>query len=81
MKIKKGKKKGKGTHFYGMTKLAKGAKTAWLSQENVHGWSLGLALADRTIWLRNLRFASRAEVEKALEKNKVVFMPLKSSKK
>jgi len=63
--------------YYGLTKLKKGQKYCWLSLENKHGWALGLALDNRTVWLRNIRFASRQEVEAVLGKSKVVFIKLK----
>lgn len=63
--------------YYGIVKLKKGQKLAWFSQENKHGWSLGLALEKRTIWLRNIRFASKAEVLRAVDSKSVVFIEKK----
>lgn len=65
--------------YYGLEVLKEGTKFAWLSMQNKNGWSLGLALNKRTIWLRNIRFATRKEVERALEgsKRSVVFVPVK----
>ena len=65
---------------YGATRIANGQKMAWISIQNKNGWSLGLALNKKTIWLRNTRFATRDVVEIALEKTKVVFVELKNSK-
>lgn len=62
--------------FYGMVKIPAGYKHSWLSMENKHGWSLGLALEKRTIWLKNVRFNSIAEVKKAI-KSGIVFTNLK----
>lgn len=61
--------------YYGLDKVRTGAKLAWVSQENKHGWSLGLAHGKRTVWLRNVRFASEKEVERAL-KSGVAFIHL-----
>ena len=68
--------KKKTKRYYGLDKVRKGAKLAWVSQQNRHGWSLGLAHGKRTIWLRNVRFRSEVEVKRALKSN-VVFVHLK----
>lgn len=65
--------------YYGLEVL-KGQKFAWLSQQNKHGYSLGLALNSRTVWLRNIRFATRKDVENAMQKAKLVFINLKGTK-
>ncbi len=63
---------------YGMVQLPKGKKFVWLSQQNKFGWSLGLALESHTCWLRNVRFATRKDVEQSLGgTSKVVFVELK----
>jgi hypothetical protein len=62
--------------FYGIVKIPTGVKLAWLSVQNKHGWSLGLALENRTVWLRNVRFSSIKEVKAAL-KSGIVFVDLK----
>ena len=66
------KKAVKRVRFYGLVKPKSGQKMSWLSQQNKHGWSLGLALGKRTIWLRNVRFASVGDVEKALKAGTVL---------
>lgn len=65
--------------YYGVVKVKDGAKFAWLSAENKFGWSLGFALNNRTVWLRNVRFSSSKEVTRALRAS-VVFIKLKKSK-
>jgi uncharacterized protein YgiM (DUF1202 family) len=72
----KSKKNIKRKARYGMVKIAKGQKLSWLSVENKQGWSLGLALNGKTIWLKNTRFPSQAEAERAVDA-KVVFIPVK----
>lgn len=67
--------------YYGLEILKSGTKFAWISAQNKYGWSLGLALNKRTVWLRNIRFADRKDVEKALGKSSVVFVELKKSAK
>lgn len=67
--------------YYGLQVLREGGKTAWLSSQNRHGWALGLALNNRTVWLRNIRFQSRKDVEAAMSKGKIVFIHLKGSPK
>jgi uncharacterized protein YgiM (DUF1202 family) len=64
--------------YYGMVRIREGEKMVWLSQQNKHGWSLGLAMNKRTIWLRNVRFQSRKDVTKAIERGKLVFIHLKN---
>lgn len=75
-KVKGKRKLPKRKRYYGMTVVREGKKQCWLSSQNKNGWSLGLALNDRTVWLRNIRFESRKDVEAAL-KSKVVFVHLK----
>lgn len=65
--------------YYGLTKIRKGAKFAWIAQENKHGWALGYALEKRTVWLRNLRFASKEEVLRVLDSKSVVFIAKKGA--
>lgn len=77
MNKKKKEKSPKRKRYYGMAKIKNGAKFAWLSVENKHGWSLGFALNDHTAWVKNVRFATRQEVERALGKTKAVFIKLK----
>ena len=68
--------------YYGTVKIKEGQKLCWLSKENKNGWSLGLGLNQRTVWLTGLRFKSRKEVERILESDSipVVFVELKNSK-
>jgi hypothetical protein len=63
-----------------MKRVKRGQKIAWLAKEDKHGWALGLVLGDRTLWLRHLRFADRAEVERATGKITIVFIYLKNPK-
>lgn len=77
-KVLKGAKAKKRVRHYGMVKIPKGAKICWLSVQNKNGWSLGLALNSRTIWLRNVRFSSKDEVSRATDAQKVVFVGKKS---
>lgn len=72
-KIKKEQPK----RYFGLTKVKKGAKMLWKSEENKHGWSLGFVVAGRTVWLRNIRFASQEEALRALESANVDFSSLK----
>ena len=51
---------------YGMVKVRKGQKLAWLSKETKNGWSLGLAIGERNYWLKNVQLASRDEVKRAV---------------
>lgn len=63
----------KRVRYYGILKIKKGQKLAWVSKENKHGWSLGLAVEKRTVWLRNVRFASLEEVERATTQLNTVY--------
>lgn len=76
-KVQGKRKLPKRERYYGMTVVREGKKQCWVSTQNKNGWSLGLALNDRTVWLRNIRFESRKDVEAAL-KGKVVFVHLKA---
>lgn len=51
---------------YGMAKLKKGQKPLWISKQDKNGWSLGLVLSDHTRWIRNVRFANKEDLAKAL---------------
>lgn len=64
---------------YGMNKVKTGVKLCWLSRQNLHGWSLGLALNGRTVWLTNTRLASISEIKRAL-KSAVVYVHSAKSK-
>ena len=66
--------------YYGLTKIKVGQKIAWVSAQNKFGQSLGLALNNRTIWLRNIRFNSSQEVGRATRRADIVFVELKGSK-
>lgn len=79
-KVKKGKKAPKRIRRYGMTKVRKGQKTAWVSVQNRNGWSLGLAFEKYTVWLRNVRFASKEEVSRATDGQKLVFIEKKGNR-
>ena len=74
-------KKAKRIRYYGLTKVRKSAKSCWLSMQNKNGWSLGLALKDRTVWLKNIRFATKEDVVSAVNGTaKLVTIALKKSK-
>lgn len=74
--------KRKQQRFYGRKTVKKGTKATWLSVQNKHGWSLGLAFGKRTIWLRNVRFETQKDVHNALagDRRQVVYISLKGSK-
>ena len=66
---------------YGMKVLSQNDKYCWMSVQNKHGWSLGLALEDYTLWLKNVRFANRKDIEKLIGgKKSIVFVELKGGK-
>lgn len=65
--------------YYGMVKVREGEKSCWMSVQNKNGWSLGLALGKRTIWLRNIRFKNHKEVQDTVKRN-IVFVHLKNDK-
>ena len=52
---------------YGRVEIPVGSKLCWLSIQNKHGWSLGLSLEKRTVWLRNVRFNTFEEVKRAIK--------------
>lgn len=52
-------------------------KACWLAKEDKNGYSFGLALGSRTLWLRNFRFKTQQDVVKAVKDCKVVFINLK----
>lgn len=62
--------------YFGIVKLKQGIKICWLSKQDKNGWSLGLALGKRTVWVKGLRFASKQEVKRAV-KATIVFLALK----
>lgn len=72
--------KEKRVRYYGMVKVKKGQKLAWVSKEDKNGWSLGLIVGGRTLWLRNLRFASPEEVERAAKSLNIAFLHKVDSK-
>lgn len=65
--------------YAGMQKVKTGAKLCWESRENKHGYSLGLCLNKRTVWLTNVRLASVAEVKRVL-KASILFVHTADSK-
>lgn len=65
--------------YFGIVKLAVGFKSAWLAKQDRNGWALGLGLNSRTVWLKGLRLRTRKEVERALERTKLVFIQLKNN--
>lgn len=52
--------------YFGLTKIRKGEKVAWISKHDKNGWSLGLALGKRTVWLTGIRFKDEDEINRAL---------------
>lgn len=72
-------KQPKRIRFYGMVKIRRGQRICWLSRENKNGWSLGLATDKQTIWLRNVRFASKDEVSRATDGQRIVFIEKKGA--
>ncbi len=73
-KTDKGKKK-----YFGIVRLPRASKLCWISRQDVNGWSLGLALSSRTVWITGLRFADIKEVKRAVRSN-IQFIHLKNSK-
>lgn len=67
--------------YFGITKIRRGQKLCWLSKQDKNGWSLGLALPSRTVWLTGIRFKTRQEVEVMLDGDIMgaVFVHLKGS--
>ena len=66
--------------YFGIVKLRKGIKFAWLSKQDKNGWSLGLALEKRTVWLRGLRFATKKEIARVVDRTTIVYLQLKDNK-
>lgn len=62
----------------GVVKIKEGEKMAWLSFESKNGWSLGLALGKRTVWVRGLRFKTKKEVARVIGKSNLVFVAMKT---
>ena len=65
--------------WYGMKKLHEGEKVCWLAKQDKHGYSLGLALGKRTLWLRNLRIPNVHELKRVI-KSSILFIHLKDIK-
>lgn len=70
--------KKKTKRYFGIVKIQKGAKLCWLSHESKNGYSLGLALNSRNVWLRGLRFSDEAEIKRVTKAN-IVFVHTKKS--
>jgi hypothetical protein len=66
--------------FYGLVKIRQGEKVAWLSHQNKHGWSLGLATGSHTFWLKNVRIKTKKEVDRIVNRTGIVFVQLKDNK-
>lgn len=66
--------------YFGLVKVKRGAKMCWVSHESKNGWSLGLALGKRTVWLKGLRFASIDQVKRTTEMLSTVFSHTRNSK-
>ena len=71
MTAKEKKARRREQRLFGLKKIRKGEKLCWFSYENKNGWSLGLAFGKGTLWLRNVRFASKEEVERAISSSTV----------
>lgn len=67
--------------YYGITKVKQGQKLCWVSKQDKNGWSLGLAISKRTVWVTGLRFKSIDEVKRVVdsELTSTVFIHLKDS--
>jgi uncharacterized protein YgiM (DUF1202 family) len=67
--------------YFGITKIRRGQKMCWLSKQDKNGWSLGIALPSRTIWITGVRFKTIEEVKAALDNDltNAVFVHLKGS--
>lgn len=66
-KAKSGVRRTKNGRWYGRQTISEATKLAWVSRQDKFGWSLGLALSNRTVWLRNLRFKTEADVKRAMK--------------
>ena len=66
--------------YFGIVKLRKGLKFAWLAKQDKNGWALGLALEKRTVWLRGLRFATKKEIARVVDRTTIVYIQLKDNK-
>lgn len=66
--------------YFGIVKLPAKLKVAWLSKQDKNGWSLGLALEKRTVWLKGLRFATKKEISCVVDSTKIVYLQLKDNK-
>ena len=62
--------------YFGIVKLSKGIKLCWLSRQDKNGWSLGIVMNERTVWLKGLRFVDVKEIKRVM-KSTVVFIELK----
>ncbi len=61
--------------WYGMKKLKNGQNVCWESHQDKNGWSLGLVIGKRVLWLRNFRVTDHKEVSRIL-KAKQIFVSL-----
>lgn len=66
--------------YFGITKVRENQKVCWISKHDKHGWSLGLSLGKRTVWLTGIRFKDTGEVNYTLNTD-TVFVHLKGEKK
>lgn len=73
------KRSGSKQRYFGIVKIKRGEKLCWIAKEFSNGWSLGLALNNRNVWLTGLRFADRKELERVGESS-VVFVHMRNSK-
>ena len=65
---------------YGLKKIKRNEKVAWLLKQYANGWAIGLAFNDHTRWLRGVRFATEQEA-KAMIGGKCVCIHLKNELK
>lgn len=75
--MKKQKKVNKKPRYYGIVKVRRFQKMCWVSKESKNGWSLGLALGDRDVWLTGLRFAKTSDVDEVTKHLSTVFVHMK----
>lgn len=64
--------------YFGLVKIKRGEKLCWVSRQDKNGWSMGLGLGSRTIWLTGIRLADVKEVDRVRECS-AVFVHMKNS--
>lgn len=66
--------------YFGIVKIPARTKLAWLAKQDKNGWALGLALENRTVWLRGLRFSTKKEIDRVVNRTTIVHIQLKDNK-